>query len=84
MEDDYSAGVYCCKFSHYGMDYIAAGSINTRELQIFEKDIVYMPSWTVENVPKGVSDLGVSPLGDMICLANGASGLTILNVGKII
>lgn len=84
MEDDFGAGVYSAKFSHYGMDCIVAGSVNTKELQVFERDIVYMPSWTISDVPKGVTDLDISPIGDMICFANGEDGLNIVNVGKII
>lgn len=84
MQDDFSAGVYSAKFSHYGQDYIAASTMTTSELQIFEKDLVYMPSWTISDIPQGVTDLDISPIGDLICFANGANGLDLINVGRII
>jgi hypothetical protein len=66
------------------MEYMIAGSVSTRELQLFERDIVFMPSWTLSEIPKGVTDLDISPTGDMICFANGTDGLDVLNVGRIV
>ena len=84
IEDDFGASVYSCKFSHYGPDFIIAGAIGLNELQLFEKDIVYSPTWTISGVTKGVIDADISPISDMISFANGENSLNLINVGKLI
>ena len=41
------AFIYSCAFNKSGDDYIVAAAIGRNELQIFEKDIVYKPTWTI-------------------------------------
>jgi len=41
------AFVYSCSFNRGVDDYILAASIGKNELQIFEKDIIYKPTWTI-------------------------------------
>ena len=41
-------------FSHKKEDMILAGSIGVNELQFFERDIIYTPTWTIKNVPEGI------------------------------
>lgn len=76
-----SIGIYSCKYSTSGTDCIIAAGIQTPELQVFEKDQAYYPSWTISEIPKGVTDLDINSTGTAIAFSTGNKGLNVLNIG---
>jgi hypothetical protein len=79
-----NADCYCLAGSHCKNDFFVAGSINVPELQIFEKNIIYSPTWTLSQIEGGVTSCDISLRDDKVAFTTGGKRLNILNVGKII
>lgn len=78
------AFVYSCGFAKGGEDFIYAASVGRNELQLFEKDIVYKPSWTITGLKQGLYTSDISPKCDMIAFGGADNHLYIIDIGKII
>lgn len=82
-ESDENADVYALTYSRRKDDFFVAGSIASGELQIFEKNIIYTPTWTAEGIHGGVTSCDLSPKDDRLAFTT-KKGVHILNIGKII
>merc|ERR1712196_619917 len=78
------AFVYSCGFSRSGDDFIVAAAIGRNEMQLFEKDLVYKPTWTIKGLKHGLYSCDVSPKGDGIAFGGADQHIYILDIGKIV
>jgi WD40 repeat protein len=83
-KSDENADVYSLCYSKRKEDFFVAGSINTGELQLFEKNIIYNPTWTLSDIDGGVTSLDLSPRDDMLAFSTGNKRFHILNIGRVI
>ena len=83
-ESDDNADVFALCYSRRKDDFFIAGSIASGELQVFEKNIIYTPTWTAGGVTGGVTSCDLSPKDDRLAFTTGKKGVHILNIGKII
>lgn len=78
------AFVYSCTYNRGPDDYIVAASIGRNELQIFEKDIIYKPTWTITGQRNGIYACDISPKGDTIAFGGADQHIYQIDVGKIV
>ena len=79
-----NADVYSLSCSKKKEDFFIAGTINTGELQLFERNIIYTPTWTLSGIDGGVTACDISPKDDMLAFATGGKRFHILNIGRVI
>ena len=77
------AFVYSCSFGK-SEDFILACAVGRCELQIFERDIVYKPTWTITGQKRGLYTCDASPKGDIIAFGGADSKIYLLDFGKFI
>ena len=83
-ESDENADIFSLCSSRKKDDFFIAGSIASGELQVFEKNVVYTPTWTAGEVMGGVTSCDLSPKDDRLAFTTGSKGVHILTIGKII
>jgi len=79
-----NAFVYSCGYNKGPDDFIVAAAIGRNELQIFEKDIVYKPTWTITGLKQGLYSCDISPKGDMIAFGGADHHIYLIDIGKIV
>lgn len=84
LDSELNADVYSLCCSKKKEDFFVAGSITTGELEVFEKNNIYTPTWTVSDVHGGILSLDLSPRDDRLAFTTGDKRVHILNIGKII
>jgi WD40 repeat protein len=83
-KNDENADVYSLTYSKKKEDFFVAGSINAGELQLFERNTIYEPTWTLSEIEGGVTCLDLSPRDDMLAFSTGNKRFHILNIGRVI
>lgn len=78
------AFVYSCRFNQGPDDFIIAAAIGRNEMQLFEKDIVYKPTWTITGLNQGLYTCDVSPKGDMVAFGGADHHIYVIDIGKIV
>jgi len=64
IDEPNEAFVYSCCFAKGKEDFIVASCLGKNEVQVFEKDIVYKPTWTITGLSKGIYTCDIGPNGD--------------------